>query len=81
MTPYHAARAAFERAYWEEVLKEAEGKIGIASRIAGVNRTWCSRLVAAAGLEGEEIKSRRQRKRSDLSAPLAAWPAVSKTPV
>lgn len=48
--PYREAELEFQRGYWRNVLREANGSIAKAARIAEVNRTNLYKILERLGL-------------------------------
>ncbi len=48
---FREARQVFERAYFSNILKRAEGKIGLAARLAGIHRTTFHKKLGQLGLD------------------------------
>ncbi len=50
-TAFREARSAFERAYFSDILKRADGKMGLAARLAGIHRTTFHKKLRQLGLD------------------------------
>ena len=48
---FREARQVFERAYFSNILKRADGKIGLAARLAGIHRTTFHKKLGQLGLD------------------------------
>jgi DNA-binding NtrC family response regulator len=53
---FREARTVFERAYFSEIIKRAEGKISLAARLAGIHRATFHKKLRQLGLDSSNLR-------------------------